>query len=303
MRIWITRARPEAEATAERLTALGHEPLVAPVLEVRAAEGDGPDLKGVGALAFTSRNGVRAFAALSPDRSLPAFTVGEATAGAARRAGFDRVESAGGDVAALAQLIAARRSAFEGEVLYAAPETPAGDLPAALAERGVGARAEVVYRTALLDPSAAVTAALADGGLDAVLVHSAKAAGRLAECEALRAAASQLAVYAISEAALAPLKALGFREALAAPHPDEASLLGLLPAPGDPPGPRKLFTPLYWAMIAFAMLCILGAVGVASLGPRLFPVGASQPAARLPPPAASNPGKIGLRPRSPRGPP
>ena len=83
MRIWITRAAPEAEATAQRVRALGHEPVVASLLEVQAG-GETPDLAGVGALAFTSRNGVRAFAALSPERNLPVLTVGDATAQAAR---------------------------------------------------------------------------------------------------------------------------------------------------------------------------------------------------------------------------
>lgn len=300
MRIWITRAQPEAEATAERLRALGHEPLVAPVLEVRAARGEAPDLAGMGALAFTSRNGVRAFAALSPERGLPVFAIGEATAAAAREAGFDRVESAGGDAAALAGLIAGRRGSFDGEVLYAAPEEPAADLAPALAARGVPARALAVYRTVEIDPPPAATQALAEGGLDAVLVHSAKAARRLAQSAELRAAAPGLAVYAISEAALGPLQALGFREALAAPHPDETSLLGLPPPAA--PAPR-LFTPLYWTMIGFGLLCILAALLVATLGPRLFPARPLRPAATLPPPAASNPGKIGIRPRSPTGPP
>ena len=32
MKVWVTRASPGAEATATRLTALGHTPLVAPLL-------------------------------------------------------------------------------------------------------------------------------------------------------------------------------------------------------------------------------------------------------------------------------
>lgn len=299
MRIWITRAMPEAEATAGRLRALGCEPLVAPVLQARPADAAAPDLEGAGALAFTSRNGVRAFAALSSDRALPVFAVGEATAAAAREAGFAKVESAGGDAAALAELIAARRGAILGEVLYAAPEEPAGDLVGALAARGVPARALAVYRTQALDLPAAAAAALAEGRLDAILVHSAKAARRLAEIAEIREAAPRLAVFAISEAALQPLRDLGFRRALVAPRPDEASLLALIPAAGgaEAPPPR-LFTPLYWAVLGFGVLCILAAVLVVRLGPKLFPVHARQAL-----PAASNPGKISLRPRSPTGPP
>ena len=82
--------------------ALGFEPVVAPLLTVRAL-GEGPiDLAGVGAIAFTSANAVAAFAARSPARSLPVFAVGESTAAAARSAGFRAVLSTEGDVNALA---------------------------------------------------------------------------------------------------------------------------------------------------------------------------------------------------------
>ncbi len=228
MRIWVTRAAPEAEATARRLRAGGHAPLIAPVLEVRHLDGPAPDLDGVGALAFTSRNGVRAFAALSPERRLPAFTVGRATARAARDLGFTDVICANGDAAALAALIAQQRT--EGEVLHAAPEIPAADLPAALAERGIRARAHVVYKTEALALGAAAAAALKSDPpeIDAVLVHSPRAAARLAGLVELQKAAARIEAYCISEAAAEPLQGLNFKALRWAPVPDETSLLGLL---------------------------------------------------------------------------
>ena len=48
LRLWVTRARPGAEATAERLTAMGHHPLVSPLLAVRRLK-PRLDLTGVGA--------------------------------------------------------------------------------------------------------------------------------------------------------------------------------------------------------------------------------------------------------------
>ena len=249
---------------------------------------------GYHALAFTSRNGVRAFAALSRERALPVFTVGHATAEAARAAGFAAVDSADGDVAALAELIARRRGDFEGMVLYAAPESPAGDLVSALKAQGLPARVQVVYRTEALAPPAAVDEALRDGQLDAVLVHSAKAAQAMAGYEALARAAPALELLAISEAAAEPLRPLGFSHIQAAPFPNEASLLKLLPSPSDPrapsPGPQmtapdpaqlsapvdpsayghpqRLFTPLFWIMFGFGVLCIVAAVLVVKFGPR-----------------------------------
>src|SRR4051812_13210942 len=93
-KIWITRAQPGADVTAERVRALGHDVLVTPLLSVRALPGVHIDLIGVAALAFTSANGVRAFADLTGERNLKVFAVGAATALAARAVGFKTVLSA-----------------------------------------------------------------------------------------------------------------------------------------------------------------------------------------------------------------
>ena len=86
LRIWVTRTQPGANATAARLTAMGHMPIVQPVLKAQPIPNAALDLAGVDALAFTSGHAITAFAALSPERDLPVFTVGEASALLARLA-------------------------------------------------------------------------------------------------------------------------------------------------------------------------------------------------------------------------
>ena len=271
MRIWITRAQPEADATALRVRALRHEPVVAPVLEIQPI-GEAPDLADVGALAFTSRNGVRAFAGLSSERGLPVFAVGDATADAAREAGFDEVVSASGDVAALATLIAETGKGMNGQVLHAAPEEPAGDLVSALAAQGVAARAHTVYRTAPADFAPPAEA-------DVVLIHSAKAARQLAQHRDMAAAAPAITAICISSAAAEPLHGLGFRDVLLASSPDEAAMIEVLHAWAARQAPPRLYTPMFWIFVGFGLVCILAAMLVASLGPRLFPAPARHPAA------------------------
>jgi uroporphyrinogen-III synthase len=229
MRIWVTRAAPEADNTAARLRERGHSPLVAPVLKVRHMD-KAPDLAGVGAVAFTSRNGVRAFAALSRERAMTCFAVGGATAQAARDIGFSDVHSADGDALALAELIAGRRASFAGAVLHAAPEAPAQDLVKALGGHGVHARAHVVYRTEPLPLDRAALSALQAEPveLDAVLVHSAQAARHLSQFPALEQVAPDLLAFCISPAAAEPLKALEFRVLKSAPFPNELGLLSLV---------------------------------------------------------------------------
>jgi uroporphyrinogen-III synthase len=229
MRIWVTRAAPEADATAKRLRKKGHAPLAAPVLEVRHLDRP-PDLGGVGAIAFTSRNGVRAFAALSAERALPCFAVGGGTARAASDLGFKSVKASAGDALALAAYIAGQRTTFQGEVLHAAPEQPAQDLIAALKDLQVPARAHVVYRATPLPLAPAALSALQANPpeLDGVMVHSPQAARRLAEFPALERAAAELIAFCISPAAAEPLKGLDFKAIRVAPFPNELSLLNLI---------------------------------------------------------------------------
>jgi len=225
-RVWVTRAQPEAAVTAARLARLGWRPLVAPLLELRPAPGP-LMLDRVAALAFTSRNGVRAFAARSDRRDLPVYAVGDRTAAAAREAGFAEVRSADGDVEALARLIAEARPS--GAVLHPGPERPAGDLAGRLRAAGVAARSAVLYAAAArpVPPEAAE----AWPELAAVLLHSPRAAEALA-AGGLPPPGPPL--LCISAKAAAPLRS-GFAEVRAAARPTEAALLALL---GKPPAPR-----------------------------------------------------------------
>lgn len=224
MRVWVTRAQPDAAATAARVAARSFEPLVAPLLAAEPLPDALLDLAGVAALAFTSRRGVSAFAAREPGRGWPVFAVGDATAAAAREAGFGQVLSAGGDVDDLARLIAGRPPA--GPVLHPGALEPAGDLAGALRSAGLEVRTAALYRTRTLPPSP--EAAGAWPSLQAVLLHSPKAARALAEAALPPGPA---AILCLSPAVAAPL--LEASDGLAAQvriaaSPDEAALLDLL---------------------------------------------------------------------------
>ena len=221
-RVWITRAQPGAARTAARLTALGFEPVVAPLLAIRPlpdALDAAPDFATIAALAFTSPNGVEAFAALVPApqlRDRPVFAVGDATAEAARDAGFKDARSAAGDIHALAALIKA--SPIQGLILAPGAREPAGDLPALLPHHRI--QRLPVY-------AAEETDAAPPADFDAVLVHSPRAARAFASIATPEIAANRLAVC-ISAAAAAPLQALSFTEIRTADAPDENSMLTAL---------------------------------------------------------------------------
>jgi uroporphyrinogen-III synthase len=223
--IWITRAQPGADATAQRVRTLGHEPLIAPLLTTRRIEGVSVDLEGVAALAFTSANGVRAFAEATTDRRLKVFAVGAATAQAAREAGFRRVLSSDGDVAALSDGIAARRAELKGVVLHPGAAEPAGDLVGSLAVEGVEVRPLSLYDTAPADLAGIDIQAVA--GAEVALVHSPKGAEALAAY--LREHPQPgLRVLCLSRAVMAPLADTPLALLASAPFPLEAALLNLI---------------------------------------------------------------------------
>lgn len=225
-RVWVTRAEPGAARTADRLTALGFTPIVVPLLTLAPLPGAldaAPDPAAVAVLALTSPNGVEAFAPLIPRfRDHPVFAVGDATAEAARAAGFADVRSASGDIHALARLIAAE--APPGPLLAPGAREPAGDLPALLPDRPV--QRLPVY-------AAFETHVPAPATFDAVMLHSPRAARALA-ADLPRAASSGRIAICISEAAATPLHPFDFAEIRIAAAPDEPAMLSALGKPAAP---------------------------------------------------------------------
>lgn len=224
-RIWITRTQPGADATAERVRALGHEAIIAPLLAVRRIADAEIDLKGVGALAFTSANGVRAFAELCGERDLRVFAVGAATAQAARAVGFHTVLSADGDVEALAEGIASRRSQMRGVVLHPGAAEPAGDLAGALEKHGIPARRAILYETGPVSLTEAEAQSLVKA--DAALLHSPRAAKALAAVLKQHPAPS-LRALGLSKAVMRPLSRTPLAAKAFPPFPLEAALLNLI---------------------------------------------------------------------------
>ncbi len=224
-RILVTRSEPGASETAERLAALGYDPIVEPLFGV---EPIAAILPAFDALAFTSANGVRAFARMESRRDVPVFCVGARTAEAARYAGFTDVLSADGDVGALVALV--ERKLPQGRrLLHTGNEDSRGDLSGQLGAAGRSAQFVATYRAAPVNKPGAVLAAHLSGraGFEAVLVHSPKGAAILAGFAGAAPARAGLDVAAISPAAALPLKSLADRIEVAA-KTDEQALLNAL---------------------------------------------------------------------------
>jgi uroporphyrinogen-III synthase len=225
--VLVTRAEPGASETARRLLALGLAPVVEPLLTITPLSAGVPDHD---QLVFTSANGVRAFANLTPDRDAPVWAVGEATRAAAEAAGFARVRSADGDVEALISRLRAEvpRSA---SLLHAGGADTVGDLAGRLSAEGRPAAFIAVYRAdAAAEPPPLLARQLAgERVFAAALVHSPKAARTLASFMVAASRAAPFALAAISQNAAAPLAGLCSPTAVAA-RPTEQHLLVALQA-------------------------------------------------------------------------
>jgi uroporphyrinogen-III synthase len=224
-RILVTRSEPGAGETAARLTARGLAPLVEPLFAIQRLA---PALPEFDALAFTSANGVRAFAALSARRDPPVWCVGDRTAAAARSEGFQTVASAAGDVAALQDLLLADLPA-SGRVLHAGNQEARGDLVGALRAAGRPASFVAVFEAVAVDRPGPWLAAHLSGAhaFDAVLVHSPRAGSLLAGFAAPATGRAPLHVAAISHAASADLLMVPDRLEIAQ-APNEDALLAAL---------------------------------------------------------------------------
>jgi uroporphyrinogen-III synthase len=181
MHVLVTRPEPDALKLKGQLEARGHaahvEPLHAPVYDVS----DDLDLEGVTALVATSRHALIALEQrpelLAQARRLTVFTVGAATANAARQMGFRTVVKGPGTAAALIPMIASTLEASEEVLLHLAGERLAVDVAGELERMGFHASAVTVYRMQARESLSERTQELiADGDLEAVLLMSGEAA-------------------------------------------------------------------------------------------------------------------------------
>jgi len=166
-----------------------------------------PDLSGVTALAFTSKNGVETFAKIS-DTRFPAYCVGEATATCARALGF-QATSATGTADDLAKIL---------------PESGVLHLHGQHVRRVLSPNHLAIYNQVALPLSQEAQTMLATNAIAAIALFSPRSAALFAAC----LPQTPPAIYTLSEAVAAALPT-GLSPRIA-PQPSAQALLGLLSA-------------------------------------------------------------------------
>ena len=244
MAVLVTRPHPDDEATAAALRAKGFEVMLAPMLRFEpVAFHDDGDAR-YGAVIVTSANALRGIAPHLQDSrlqgsrllKLPLFAVGEHTASAAHRAGFDNVIPANGDAASLRDSVLASVKAKElkkaSPLLYLAGADLARDLAGELDERGFTVVTHTTYRMIPVSslPREACEA-FAASGIEAVLHYSRRSAR--AFLDAARAGGVEISALAIpqcciSAAVASVVRDAGAAQVMAAASSDENALFEVL---------------------------------------------------------------------------
>jgi uroporphyrinogen-III synthase len=244
MAVLITRPHPDDEATAVALRAKGFEVMLAPMLRFEPVAFHDDAEARYGAVIITSANALRGIAPHLQDSrlqgsqllKLPLFAVGEHTASAAHRAGFDNVIPANGDAASLRDSVLASVKAKElkkaSTLLYLAGADLARDLAGELGERGFTVVTHTTYRMIPVSslPREACDA-FAASGIEAVLHYSRRSAR--AFLNAARAGGVEISALAIpqcciSGAVASVVRDAGATQVMAAASPDENALFEVL---------------------------------------------------------------------------
>lgn len=228
--VLITRPEPSASATAEKLVALGFSPVSLPLSRTVALPFHISD-ESFDALTVTSANvfchvPVGRLEAL---KALPLFAVGEGTARAAHKAGFETVIEGGGDAMRLAQAIA-RHLPKSARLLYLAGRVRQPLFEDRIAEAGLKMHVCDVYDVEAINYSAnEISAVIDQGPFVAVLLYSAVTAQNfvtLTQKFQLRFEA-ETRFFCISERVARELPQDWQASALVADHPDENGIFRL----------------------------------------------------------------------------
>ncbi|MGO9132591.1 MAG: uroporphyrinogen-III synthase [Methylovirgula sp.] len=241
MRILLTRARDEAQRTAEKLKAAGHKILVSPVIEMQPLEAAWPD--GIIDAVIATSAAAFELAPFTPDCPLPEarrlmrlFVVGLKTAEAARKAGFTGQLIVAPDAKDLAAAVIEKMPA-SAQLIYLAGRDRKPDLEMRCREAELELVALEVYEARAGDylSDEAVRAFNGDA-IDAVLHYSRRSAEIFLSLAALAGVdARSVRHLAISADAAEPLQDAAYPHVEIAAEPKEQSLLALLPdATPDP---------------------------------------------------------------------
>jgi len=234
MRLLLTRPEQDASGSRAKLVAQGHVVESVPLIDIRYFDDVPLPQLAWQALLVTSGNAARALGRHKDSAGLthlPVLAVGDQSATRMTEMGFPHVESADGDVVALAALVRQRLDPKGGPLLHVAGSVRAGDLVQMLSDAFECRRVvlyEAIAAAALPD---ALAQMLKSQALDAILFYSPRTARifhALAAEADLLGTLHNLTAYCLSPAVATSLPKGKFRHVRVAPDPKESALFDLI---------------------------------------------------------------------------
>ena len=233
MRVLLIRPRAESRRLARFLSQRGIAAIVAPVLEIVAIPNRQTEDVPHQAILLTSGNAARAVPEWNPDRGIPIYCVGCATAGRMRHLGYRNVHAAGGNARDLARLVAGCRQPDAGQLLHLSGDHVTGELAESLAGQGFVVVRRLVYRAeAVTHLDGTARQHIAERRVDGVLLFSPRSAQLfldLLQRASLADRAAAMTAYCLSDAVARTAARFAWRRVAIAPQSTGCGLLSLLP--------------------------------------------------------------------------
>ncbi len=231
MHFLLTRPKADSDQLAQNLRTLGHRVHRESLLHI-TLHNNKVELDDFQAILFTSANGVRAFSPNTPDRTILCFTVGQATALEARKAGFPDVTSAGGNVDHLAALVVKTLDPAAGPLLHISGQDVAGNLSGTLDQAGFQVTRRRLYTAT---PATALSLETQELITSHCLTHmpfysprTAKSFVTLIHKAQLQDHLTRITALCLSSAVSDVIRSLSWKNILTAEQPDQLSLFNLI---------------------------------------------------------------------------
>lgn len=235
MRLLITRPDEDAQCLAAELEAMGHTPVMHPLLSIEYPPAGPLPLDNAQALAATSRNALRGLAkseALAEARRLPLFCAAASTAKLAAQLGFAQIYAGAGAAKDLPAAIQDKLSPGAGPLIYLAGDHLAFDLPGALHKLGYAVTKFIVYNSVAAQSLPAwLQTDIRTGKLDGVILLSPRTAGiyaALIHGHKLSKAAQSVKCYCLSQNVASRLDRLDKARVMIAKAPSVHDMLALI---------------------------------------------------------------------------
>jgi uroporphyrinogen-III synthase len=230
-KLLITRAIEHAIPTQRDVAALGYDPLLDPLLTIRAIPSAQAISANTSALIVTSRNALQGMGGLANAQEFPLFVVGKETATLFAAAGYTNIRGVAEQSADLPKLIKASVPAGMGGLLHITSEHAHTEFYDVLLDAGYGVDQRFVYRAdaaTALQPD--TVAALRENTLIGALFYSARTAeifDTLVTAD-VQPHLLRLNAYCLSDAVAAALEKNSWKAVTIAISPTHLAMMTLL---------------------------------------------------------------------------